>query len=77
MSRRARSRAAAIEAKRYDSTSAKVTPCNHCNDGDGYCVYPYYGQAMPGPNFRPDPDAPGLGTFTHCSQCGAGEHDEA
>ena len=77
MSRRARSRAAAVSAKHYASATSPAAPCNHCNDGDGHCVYPYYGQAMPGPNFRPDPDVPGCGTFTHCPQCGAGEHDEA
>lgn len=77
MSRRKRSRAAAIEAKRYASASAPVKACPHCADPEtGECLYPYYGQALPGPNFRPDPDAPGLGTFTHCPQCGAGADSE-
>lgn len=71
-SRRSRGRAAAIEAKRYTAAITTSTPCPHCDDGDGDCVYPYYGQALPGPNFQPDPEAPGHGTFTHCPQCGAG-----
>lgn len=76
MSRRARRWAPALEAKRYASASAPAA-CPHCADPEtGECLYPYYGQALPGPNFRPDPDAEGLGTFTHCPQCGAGSDDE-
>lgn len=69
--------------------------CEFCNDGDGHCIYPYYGVAphihKEGPmigstvvkpksawpsNFREDPDVAGLGTFTHCLECGRGEQQE-
>ena len=64
--------------------------CNHCDDGDGECAYPYYGVAphhhndngcvigstilkheskWP-KNFTEDPEAKGLGTYTHCLDCG-------
>lgn len=79
MSGRARRWAPALEAKRYAEARVPVAPCAHCDDGDGHCAFPYYGAApavLPAPNFRPDPDAEGLGTFTHCPACGAGANDE-
>ena len=63
--------------------------CDYCDDGDGICVFPYYGLAphthdvrgntriLPkdqwGDNFREDPDAPGQGTYLRCPKCGRGE----
>lgn len=68
--------------------------CPVCDDGEGGCVYPYYGMAphthewldkhrcstviLPESewpdNFEPDPEDGhhGCGTWTHCSECGAG-----
>lgn len=71
--------------------------CGSCDDGDGGCIYPYYGLAphthagvtgdpksffgstrmLPKAeypeNFSEDPEQPGMGTFTHCLHCGAGQ----
>lgn len=55
--------------------------CEYCDTWDGASVYPWYGRAphdvfgqvMPreqwGDNFQEDPDAEGLGTYTHCLFC--------
>ena len=62
----------------------KIKTCEYCDDGNGECVFPYYGL---GPhthkdgilgsteftgeipeNFSPDDD--GLGVYTHCLNCG-------
>ncbi|GGO89217.1 hypothetical protein GCM10011348_46450 [Marinobacterium nitratireducens] len=73
----------------------KPNCCEHCNDGDGNCAYPYYGVAphecfwkktggfnnplgtstlLPREewpeNFSEDPEAPGCGIYTHCTECG-------
>ncbi|WP_151817411.1 hypothetical protein [Acinetobacter ursingii] len=61
----------------------KIKTCNFCDDGDGGCVFPYYGLAphvhtkpidgtvftgeIP-ENFSSDGD--GLGVYTHCLNCG-------
>lgn len=63
--------------------------CKYCDDGDGDCIYPYYGNAphshdekgrvvtLPkdqwGDNFREDPDCEGCGVFMRCPECGSGE----
>lgn len=60
--------------------------CDQCDDGDGHCVFPYYGvaphtHALPreqwGPNFREDPESPGQGVYMRCPHCGRGEQQAA
>ena len=62
----------------------QIKICDYCDDGNGECVYPYYGlapythqQGVLGStefigeipdNFSPDGD--GLGVYTHCLNCG-------
>ena len=62
----------------------QIKICDYCDDGNGECVYPYYGLAphthQQGVlrstefigeipgNFSPDGD--GLGVYTHCLNCG-------
>ena len=66
--------------------------CEHCDDGEGNCVFPYYGvaphrhnesgsiigstvisnEAVWPDNFTEDTECPGLGTYTHCIECGRG-----
>lgn len=61
--------------------------CEHCTGLDGDVLCPYYGHAPhvhtrggtvfvgePPPNFIPDPDAPGLGTW-YCPSCKEGMPD--
>ena len=62
----------------------KIKTCNYCDDGNGECVYPYYGLGphthkegvLGGTEFTgeiPDnfsPDGDGLGVYTHCLNCG-------
>lgn len=74
----------------------RVVSCEYCNDGNGGCVYPYYGVAPHSHDLKKtgyiigstviddaskwpenfsedsDPDAKGLGFYTHCLHCGAG-----
>ena len=63
----------------------KIKHCDECHNGDGGCVYPYYGlaphihtQPIGGTVFTNDPypenfspDENGLGIYTHCLNCGA------
>lgn len=59
---------------------APSTCCIHCNDGDGECVFPYFGLAphSHSPD-QPKPEYPsnycdtdgGQGVYTHCLVCGA------
>jgi hypothetical protein len=41
--------------------------CEQCDDGDGHCVFPYYGVA---PHVH---DTTGQGVYMRCPHCGAGE----
>lgn len=64
----------------------EVKYCDQCHDGDGGCVFPYYGLAphihtkpIGGTEFLPEPypenfspDGDGTGVWTHCLDCGAG-----
>lgn len=56
--------------------------CEHCDDGDGQSVYPYYGLAphvhtkpIDGTEFTGEipenfsPDGDGMGVYTHCLYC--------
>lgn len=62
----------------FDKPSSKC--CIHCDDGDGECVYPYFGLAphSHSPD-QPKPECPsnyrdtdgGQGVYTHCLVCGA------
>lgn len=54
--------------------------CAHCNDGDGECVFPYFGLAPHSHSIdQPKPEYPsnysdtdgGQGVYTHCLVCGA------
>jgi len=74
-------------AMRQQVPHERVVSCEHCDDGDGHSVFPYYGVAphanLPGggtrllfaedwpDNFDEDPECPGCGTYTHCPVCGA------
>ena len=65
-------------------SNQKIKTCDHCDDGNGECVFPYYGlgphihtkpiggtEFLDAPlpeNFSPDGD--GLGVYTHCLNCG-------
>ncbi|MFW2034177.1 hypothetical protein [Acinetobacter junii] len=65
-------------------SNQQIKICGYCDDGNGECVYPYYGlaphthqQGVLGStefigeipdNFSPDGD--GLGVYTHCLNCG-------
>ncbi|MEG0693898.1 MAG: hypothetical protein RR444_12555 [Oscillospiraceae bacterium] len=35
-------------------SNQKIKTCDYCDDGNGECVFPYYG----------------LGVYTHCLNCG-------
>ncbi|MNZ92317.1 hypothetical protein D3C78_1113380 [compost metagenome] len=57
--------------------------CAHCNDGDGECVFPYFGLAPHSHLLdQPKPEYPinycdtdgGQGVYTHCLVCGADKH---
>lgn len=66
-------------------TELQVKNCEICDDGNGGCVFPYYGLAphvhtkpidgtvftgeIP-ENFSPDEEEDGLGVYTHCLNCG-------
>ncbi|MDC4818615.1 hypothetical protein NQ849_15130 [Acinetobacter baumannii] len=62
----------------------KVKTCDFCDDGNGECIFPYYGLA-PHIHTKPiggtefidvslpenfSPDGDGLGIYTHCLYCG-------
>lgn len=65
-------------------SNQKIKTCDHCDDGNGECIFPYYGlgphihtnpiggtEFLDAPlleNFSPDGD--GLGVYTHCLNCG-------
>lgn len=76
---------AMLEAARGRKMSnQKIKTCEYCDDGNGECVFPYYGL---GPHTHKDgilgsteftgeipenfsPDGDGLGVYTHCLNCG-------